>query len=102
MKLESDKLEPLLATLPHWKLNPERGGSLTREFRFHDFAQAIGFMSQVAVHAEKRDHHPEWFNVYNRVEVTLTTHDVHGLSMQDIDMALLMDRIAAALAGQTH
>jgi 4a-hydroxytetrahydrobiopterin dehydratase len=59
-------------------------------------------MSQVAVHAEKRNHHPEWCNVYNRVAVTLTTHDVNGLSMNDIDMALLMDRIAAALAAQAH
>ena len=57
-------------------------------------------MGQIAVHAEKRNHHPEWFNVYNRVAVTLTTHDVGGLSMNDIDMARLMDRVAAALAQQ--
>jgi len=91
-----------LAQLPAWTLREDRGGILTREFVFHDFAQAFGFMTQLAVHAEKRNHHPEWFNVYNRVAVTLTTHDLPGLSMHDIDMALLMDRIADALARQTH
>jgi 4a-hydroxytetrahydrobiopterin dehydratase len=102
MKLDRDQTQRALAQLPAWEHRDERGGILFREFRFHDFAQAFGFMSQVAVHAEKRDHHPEWFNVYNRVAVTLTTHDVNGLSMNDIEMALLMDRIAAALAEQAH
>jgi 4a-hydroxytetrahydrobiopterin dehydratase len=102
MKLDRDQTQRALGQLPSWEYRDERGGILFREFRFHDFAQAFGFMSQVAVHAEKRNHHPEWFNVYNRVAVTLTTHDVNGLSMNDIDMALLMDRIAAALAGQAH
>ena len=102
MKLASHEIDSQLATLPQWKFGAERGGTLTREFVFHDFAQAFGFMGQVAVHAEKRNHHPEWFNVYNRVAVTLTTHDVGGLSANDIAMALLMDRIAAALATQTH
>jgi 4a-hydroxytetrahydrobiopterin dehydratase len=102
MKLELQELQPLLAGLPQWKFSAERGGTLVREFVFHDFAQAFGFMSQVAVHAEKRNHHPEWFNVYNRVAVTLTTHDVNGLSTNDIAMALLMDRIAAALAQQVR
>lgn len=69
---------------------------------FHDFAQAFGFMSQVAVFAEKRDHHPEWSNVYNRVAVTLTTHDVAGLSMKDFELAPFMDQVAAALATQPH
>lgn len=100
MKLEPTELQRLLAPLPAWERREERGGTLCREFVFHDFAQAFGFMSQVAVLAEKRNHHPEWFNVYNRVAVTLTTHDVQGLSMNDIEMALLMDRIANALAGQ--
>ena len=102
MKLARHEIDARLAGLPHWKFDAQRGGILTREFVFHDFAQAFGFMSQVAVHAEKRNHHPEWFNVYNRVSVTLTTHDVGGISANDMDMALLMDRIAAALATQKH
>ena len=102
VKLDATELQGLLAQLPAWQLREERGGLLFREFVFHDFAQAFGFMSQVAVLAEKRNHHPEWFNVYNRVAVTLTTHDVQGLSMNDLAMALLMDRIAAALASQAH
>ena len=100
MKLNATQLQPLLADLPQWTHHDERGDILKREFVFHDFAQAFGFMGQIAMHAEKRNHHPEWFNVYNRVAVTLTTHDVGGLSMNDIDMARLMDRIAAALAQQ--
>ena len=68
---------------------------------FIDFAQAFGFMAQVAIHAEKRNHHPEWSNVYNRVHVTLTTHDVNGLSMNDIELAGLMDRIAGAFDAKT-
>ena len=100
MKVNATQLQPLLADLPQWTHHDERGGILKREFVFHDFAQAFGFMGQIAVHAEKRNHHPEWFNVYNRVAVTLTTHDVGGLSMNDIDMARLMDRVAAALAQQ--
>ena len=102
MKLDPKQLQPLLAGLPQWKFEAERGGILRREFVFHDFAQAFAFMAQVAVHAEKRNHHPEWFNVYNRVAVTLTTHDVDGVSMNDIEMATLMERIAAALASQAH
>ena len=102
MKLAQPELAKRLASLPLWALKPERGGTLSRTFVFQDFAQAFGFMAQVAVHADKRNHHPEWSNVYNRVEVTLTTHDVDGVSMNDIDMARLMDAIAAALATQTH
>lgn len=100
MRLSTDQLPPLLAQLPDWQLSAERGGLLTRSFRFHDFAQAMGFMCQIAVHAEKNDHHPEWSNVYDRVDVTLTTHDVQGLSMRDIRLARTMDRVAGALAHQ--
>ncbi|MEJ8810420.1 4a-hydroxytetrahydrobiopterin dehydratase [Variovorax ureilyticus] len=102
MKIEPQDLQPLLAGLPQWRFTSDRGGTLAREFVFHDFAQAFGFMTQVAIYAEKRNHHPEWFNVYNRVAVTLTTHDVDGLSMNDIEMARLMERVAAALASQVH
>ena len=74
----------------------ERGGLIARQFVFQDFVQAMGFMTQVALVAERSNHHPEWFNVYNRVEVVLTTHDVQGLSRRDIDLAQAMERIAAA------
>lgn len=102
MKLTPSQLTPLLPTLPHWHFDAARGGLIAREFKFHDFAQAFGFMAQIAVIAESRNHHPEWFNVYNRVQVTLTTHDVGGLSMKDIELARTMDRVAAALAQQTQ
>jgi 4a-hydroxytetrahydrobiopterin dehydratase len=74
------------------RTNPK--DSITKTFTFKDFVQAWGFMSRVALVAEKMDHHPEWFNVYNRVEVTLTTHDCGGVSEKDIDMAKLMDELA--------
>jgi len=99
-KLSDQQLQPLLAQLPAWRFAAERGGIIVREYRFHDFAQAMGFMAQVAVIAEKRNHHPEWFNVYNKVAVTLTTHDVDGLSMNDIELARYMDQVAEALATQ--
>jgi 4a-hydroxytetrahydrobiopterin dehydratase len=100
MKLPHDQVASLHAQLPAWQLRAERGGLLTREFTFRDFAQAFGFMAQVAVFAEQRDHHPEWSNVYQRVAVTLTTHDAAGLSLKDFELARYMDQVAAALATQ--
>ncbi|MFT3814535.1 MAG: 4a-hydroxytetrahydrobiopterin dehydratase [Acidovorax sp.] len=100
MKLADSQLPALLASLPAWEFRPERGGLIVRRFVFRDFAQAMGFMCQVAVAAEKRNHHPEWSNVYNRVEVVLTTHDVNGLSMNDVELARYVDQVAAALARQ--
>ena len=97
MKLTSTQLTPLLAALPGWRFDVQRGGLIERDYVFRDFAQAFGFMAQVALVAESRNHHPEWFNVYNKVKVTLTTHDVDGLSMKDIELARFMDRAAAAL-----
>jgi 4a-hydroxytetrahydrobiopterin dehydratase len=79
-----------LVQLPQWTLSDD-GLAIKRTFRFTDFAQAFGFMARVAIVAEKADHHPEWFNVYNRVEVTLTTHDVGGLSQRDVALAQTMD-----------
>jgi 4a-hydroxytetrahydrobiopterin dehydratase len=102
MKLSEQQRAFLLGDVPHWTFADDRGGIIQRTFVFHDFAQAFGFMSHVAVMAEKWNHHPEWSNVYNRVAVTLTTHDVSGLSTNDIDMARLMDHIATALATQSH
>lgn len=101
MKLTTEQLDALLQRLPQWTQTRQRGGTLQRSFTFADFAQAFGFMAQVAVHAERMNHHPEWSNVYHRVDVVLTTHDIEGISQNDIDMALLMDRISAGLAAPT-
>jgi len=68
--------------------------AIARKFEFANFNQAFGFMSRVALLAEKMDHHPEWFNVYNRVEVTLSTHDAGGVTQNDIDMATAMEAYA--------
>jgi 4a-hydroxytetrahydrobiopterin dehydratase len=75
----------LLAEHPGWALR-EDGKAITRTFKFGDFNAAFGFMTRVALYADRADHHPEWFNVYNRVEVTLTTHDADGLSARDAAM----------------
>ncbi|HQT67056.1 MAG: 4a-hydroxytetrahydrobiopterin dehydratase [Rhodospirillales bacterium 20-60-12] len=83
----------LADTLPHWQVSDD-GTSINRRFTFADFAQAWGFMTHVALMAEKQDHHPEWSNVYNRVSITLTTHDAAGLSARDVKLALAIDQIA--------
>jgi len=67
---------------------------ITKVFRFEDFAQAFGFMTQIAIIAEKMNHHPEWFNVYNRVDVTLTTHDAGGVTEKDVALAVAMQTAA--------
>jgi 4a-hydroxytetrahydrobiopterin dehydratase len=85
-RLSQADLESLLAEVPGWALR-EDGKAITRTFKFADFNAAFGFMTRVALYADKADHHPEWFNVYNRVEMTLTTHDADGLSQRDADMA---------------
>ena len=97
-KLDPARLPELLDSLPGWRHAGERGGTITREFRFADFSRAFAFMTQVALAAEKRDHHPEWSNVYNRVEIVLTTHDAGGLSMRDIDLARVIDAAYAPFA----
>ena len=85
-RLSQADLDALLAELPGWALH-EDGKAITRTFKFDDFNAAFGFMARVALYADKADHHPEWFNVYNRVEMTLTTHDADGLSARDAGMA---------------
>lgn len=70
---------------------------MTREFVFGGFAEAFAFMTQIALAAERLDHHPEWSKVYNRVRIVLTTHDVHGLSTHDATLSALIDRVYAAL-----
>ncbi|MDE2618553.1 MAG: 4a-hydroxytetrahydrobiopterin dehydratase [Sphingomonadales bacterium] len=84
-KLTESEVQALLAEFPDWTLRAD-GKALERSFRFKDFNQAFGFMTRVALYADKHDHHPEWFNVYNRVEITLTTHDADGLSARDSAM----------------
>ena len=85
-RLTETELADLLSELPGWTLR-EDGKAIVRTFRFIDFNEAFGFMTRVAIYADKADHHPEWFNVYNRVEMTLTTHDADGLSTRDAAMA---------------
>ena len=79
-----------LASVSQWR-HDEHRGAITREFTFADFVEAFAFMTQVALVAEKSNHHPEWCTVYNRVDITLTTHDVGGLSQRDIDLARYAD-----------
>lgn len=84
-RLTDAEVAALLTDHPAWQLRAD-GKAIVQTFKFRDFSQAFGFMTRVALFAEKADHHPEWFNVYNRVEVTLTTHDADGLSQRDVDM----------------
>ena len=92
-KLSAAERETFFRDHPEWSEAEGRDGA-TRVFRFTDFAEAFGWMTRIAIHAEKADHHPEWFNVYDRVEVTLTTHDAGGLSARDVAMAEVMDSTA--------
>lgn len=92
-RLDVDTVRAALAELDDWTL--EKGGlAITRRFKFADFSAAFGFMARAALAAEKLDHHPEWSNVYNRVEVRLTTHSAGGLTSRDFELAQIMDRIA--------
>ena len=94
-KLTGDARKTALATLKDWKEVLGRD-AIQKSFKFADFNQAWGFMTRVALAAEKADHHPEWSNVYNRVEVLMTTHDADGVTDLDIEMAGFMDAIAGA------
>ena len=94
-ELTADDVTALLAAHPEWTLARE-GKAITRTFQFRDFSEAWGFMSRVALLAEAQDHHPEWFNVYAKVEVTLTTHDAGnngGLSQRDAVLARAIDAL---------
>jgi len=83
----------LPATLPDWQMVPGRD-AIRRSFRFADFGAAWGFMARVALLAEKHDHHPEWSNTYNRVDIVLSTHEAGGLSARDVALARAIDRVA--------
>jgi 4a-hydroxytetrahydrobiopterin dehydratase len=92
-KLEGAARKAALAALPEWREVDDRD-AITKKFVFKDFNQAFGFMTRVALVAEKADHHPEWLNVYRTVEVTLSTHDAGGLTEKDIALAKAMDALA--------
>jgi 4a-hydroxytetrahydrobiopterin dehydratase len=93
VKLTQAERAAALADLPGWTLDEGRD-AIRRSFEFTDFNTAFGFMSRAAMMAEKLDHHPEWFNVYKRVDVTLSTHDAGGLTALDIELAHFMDAAA--------
>ena len=92
-KLTGPARDAALKALTGWA-EVEGRDAIGKSFKFQDFSQAWGFMSRVALAAEKLDHHPEWFNVYNRVDIVLSTHDAGGLSERDIALAQLIDAAA--------
>ena len=89
-----------LKALPDWSVAPGDRPAILRKLVFADFNAAFGFMTRVALLADRMDHHPEWSNVYNRVEVLLTTHDAGGVTELDIRMARFIDEAAKALGGE--
>ena len=91
-RLNGSQRSDLASTHPNWSVDNEK---LRRDFQFRDFVEAFGFMSQVALLAEARNHHPNWSNVYNRVTIELTTHDLGGLSTLDTELAIAIDRLLA-------
>jgi 4a-hydroxytetrahydrobiopterin dehydratase len=94
-KLSESEIQSKLRELPGWSL---REGKLHRDLTFRDFNAAFGFMARVALYAEKRDHHPEWSNVYNRVSIDLTSHDAGGLTERDFDLARAVNDIEGTTA----
>jgi 4a-hydroxytetrahydrobiopterin dehydratase len=92
-KLDEAARKGLAQRLPRWTMVDGRD-AITRNFKFKDFNAAFGFMTRVALIAEQMNHHPEWFNVWNRVDVTLSTHDAGGLTERDLKLAEAMDKIA--------
>ncbi|MBZ5609601.1 MAG: 4a-hydroxytetrahydrobiopterin dehydratase [Acidobacteriia bacterium] len=93
-KFSGSELKAALSRLPGWTVAE---GKLHKEYKFADFIHAFGFMSTAALAIEKMGHHPEWFNVYNRVTVDLTTHDAQGITSKDVDLAKLLDQVANKL-----
>lgn len=97
-KLASQEVDKFMQDLPHWVLDAA-GGAISREYVLTDFVQAFGFMTQIALTAEKCNHHPEWRNVYQRVHITWTTHDADGLTVNDIAMAKFCDQAFVGYGG---
>jgi 4a-hydroxytetrahydrobiopterin dehydratase len=94
-RLDDATRASLPATLPHWTRHPDKD-AIHRDWKFRDFSEAWGFMARIALLAEQQDHHPEWSNVYNRVGITLTTHDAGGLSARDVKLARAIDALLPA------
>jgi 4a-hydroxytetrahydrobiopterin dehydratase len=92
-KLTSEERATQVAQLHNWQAVPGRD-AIQRQLQFADFNEAFGFMTRVAIKAQQMDHHPEWFNVYNKVDVTLSTHEANGLTERDIELARFIDDIA--------
>ena len=93
-KLNKEERATALSALEGWTYHEARGG-IARSFKFADFNHAFAFMTRVALAAERADHHPEWSNVWNRVDILLTTHSAGGLTAKDVDLAKLIDGFAA-------
>lgn len=91
-QLDDDERAAALDALDAWDYDEARD-AITRSFKFNDFVDAFGFMTRVAILAEKADHHPEWSNIYNRVDILLTTHDAGGLSARDVALASAIDAL---------
>ena len=91
MKLSSEQISEELKNLPGWSVKDEK---LHKDFEFGDFNEAFGFMTRAAMHIEKMNHHPEWFNVYNKLTVDLTTHDAGGITENDINLAKILNTLA--------
>lgn len=98
-QLSEEERDSWLRALPKW-LSCRDGAAIERKFEFSDFSEAFSFMTRVAMIAETRDHHPEWFNVYDRVEVRLTTHDADGVTDKDVDLARFMNEVATAMGAR--
>lgn len=92
-KITRDAVAARLNTLPGWVIDPDRD-SIKKSFVFKDFSEAFGFMTRCALTAEKINHHPEWFNVWNKVDITLSTHDAGGLTELDLKLAAAMNALA--------
>jgi 4a-hydroxytetrahydrobiopterin dehydratase len=93
-KLSENEISSALRTLPEWKVS---SGKLHREYKFADFVHAFGFMATAAIAIEKMNHHPEWFNVWNRVTVDLMTHEAGGITQKDVALATLLEDLARKL-----
>ncbi len=94
-KLSPEQVDEILSDLKGWR-KVENRDAIAKTFKFKDFSEAFGWMTRAALQAEKMDHHPEWFNVWNRVEVTLTTHDAGGVTRLDLKLAAQMNVLAGA------
>jgi len=93
-KLSQQQRDTGLKSLSDWTYD-DGASAITRDFKFNDFSEAFGFMTRVALAAQQADHHPDWSNGYNKVSITLSTHDAGGLSQKDIDLAQAIDKLLA-------